>query len=46
MCLTSHERSTVVLLKKGHPITSREYYSEDANCGNGSHNTSVTSSAL
>ena len=32
MWLSSHPRSTVVLLDTGTPGTSREIYSEDANC--------------
>ena len=30
MWLTSHQRSTVLLLDRGSPVTSREIFSEDA----------------
>ena len=39
--LTSHPRSTVVLLDTETPGTSRENYSEDTNDDNRTHNTSV-----
>ena len=39
--LTSHPRSTVVLLDTGTPGTSREFYSEDADDGTRTRNPSV-----
>ena len=37
--LTSHPRSTVVLLDTGTPGTSKEIYSEDADYGTRTHTT-------
>ena len=44
--LTSHRRSTVVLLDTGTPGTSSEIYSEDANGGNRTRNPSVINRVL
>ena len=46
LCLTSDPRSTVVLLDKGAPGTSREIYSEDGDDGTRSCNPSVISRVL
>ena len=44
--LTSHPRSTVVLMDKGNPATSRETYSEDANGDTPTRNPSVINRVL
>ena len=44
--LTSHPRSTVVLLDTGTPGTSGEIYSEDASDGTQTHNPSVINRVL
>ena len=44
--LTSHPRSTVVLLDIGTPGTSREIYSEDADDGTRTRNPSVINRVL
>ena len=44
--LTSHPRSTVVLLDTGTPGTSKEIYSEDAEDGTRTRNPSVINRAL
>ena len=44
--LTSQARNTVVLLDTGTPGTSREIYSEDADDGTRTHNSSVINQKL
>ena len=44
--LTSHPRSTLVLLDTGTPGTSREIYSEDADDGTRNRNPSVINRVL
>ena len=46
LCLTSHSRSTVVLLDTGTPGTSREIYSEDADSETRTRNPSVINQVL
>ena len=46
MWLTSHLRSTVVLLDGGTACTSREIYSEDGDGETGTSNTWITNPAL
>ena len=44
--LTSHPRSTVILLETGTPGTSREIFSEDADGETQTHNPSVINRVL